>query len=53
MVAGPAAVAIGGLIVGTFLTVLAVPVLYYPLELGRRRFVKWRDAGDAPTIGIL
>jgi len=38
-----AIVAIGGLIVGTFLTLLVVPVLYYLLELGRQRFNRWRS----------
>lgn len=33
-----AVVAIGGLIVGTFLTLLVVPVLFHLLESGRRRF---------------
>jgi Cu/Ag efflux pump CusA len=33
-------VAIGGLIAGTFLTLLAVPVLFYSIESLRRRGVK-------------
>jgi Cu/Ag efflux pump CusA len=37
-----AIVAIGGMIVGTFLTLLVVPVLYYLLESGRMRFARWR-----------
>ena len=32
-----AVVAIGGLIAGTFLTLLVVPVLFHALESGRRR----------------
>ena len=32
-------VAIGGLIAGTFLTLLAVPVLFHVLESGKRRFM--------------
>ncbi len=35
-----AVVAIGGLIVGTFLTLLVVPVLFHLLESGRNRFNK-------------
>ena len=37
-----AIVAIGGMIMGTFLTLLVVPVLYYLLERGRMRFSGWR-----------
>ena len=33
-----AVVAIGGLIAGTFLTLLVVPVLFHLLESGRQRF---------------
>jgi multidrug efflux pump subunit AcrB len=44
-----AIVAIGGLIVGTFLTLLVVPVLYFLLESGRRRFANWRGAADHPA----
>jgi multidrug efflux pump subunit AcrB len=40
-----AIVAIGGMIVGTFLTLLVVPVLYYLLESGRMRFERWRGPG--------
>ncbi len=36
-----AVVAIGGLIVGTFLTLLVVPVLFHLLESGRMRFESW------------
>ncbi len=36
-------VAIGGLIAGTFLTLLAVPVLFYALESGRLRRAKKRS----------
>jgi multidrug efflux pump subunit AcrB len=35
-----AVVAIGGLIAGTFLTLLVVPVLFHALESGRRRMTK-------------
>jgi len=44
-----AIVAIGGLIVGTFLTLLVVPVLYYLLELGRQRFNRWRGVATTPV----
>ncbi len=44
-----AIVAIGGLIVGTFLTLLVVPVLYYLLESGRQRFNRWRGAQRPET----
>jgi len=39
-----AIVAISGMIVGTFLTLIVVPVLYYLLESGRQRFMSWRGA---------
>jgi len=42
-------VAIAGMIVGTFLTLLVVPVLYYLLETGRQRFSRWRGAPDSET----
>jgi len=45
-----AVVAIGGLIAGTFLTLLVVPVLYYLLESGRLRFMKWRGTEDGAQV---
>jgi len=42
-----AVVAIGGLIVGTFLTLLVVPVLFHLLESGRQRFNSWCHGGSA------
>jgi len=36
-------VAIGGLIAGTFLTLLAVPVLFYAIESGRLRLMKLKS----------
>ncbi|NIA11242.1 MAG: AcrB/AcrD/AcrF family protein [Nitrospiraceae bacterium] len=36
-----AVVAIGGLIAGTFLTLLVVPILFHLLESGRQRFNLW------------
>ena len=44
-----AVVAIGGLIVGTFLTLLVVPVLYYLLERGRQRFDRWLGVATNPV----
>ena len=44
-----AIVAIGGLIVGSFLTLLVVPVLYYLLESGRQKFHRWRGAPSPET----
>ena len=44
-----AIVAIGGLIAGTFLTLIVVPVLYYLLETGRQRFNRWRGAPQETT----
>ncbi len=40
---------ITGMIVGTFLTLLVVPVLYCLLETGRQRFNRWRGAPDFET----
>ncbi len=43
-----AVVAIGGLIAGTFLTLLVVPVLFHALESARSGFRRWR-LGEAPA----
>ncbi len=42
-----AVVAIGGLIAGTFLTLLVVPVLFHLLESGRQRVNFWYHGGSA------
>jgi len=42
-----AVVAIGGLVVGTFLTLIVVPVLYYLLETNWQRFQAWRHTDAA------
>lgn len=42
-----AVVAIGGLVVGTFLTLLVVPVLFHLLESGRLRVNSWFHRGPA------
>ena len=42
-----AVVAIGGLMVGTFLTLLVVPLLFFTLETWRMRFNSWLHRGAA------
>ena len=39
--------AVGGLIAGTFLTLLVVPVLFHLLESGRQRVNFWYHGGSA------
>ena len=42
-----AVVVIGGLIVGTFLTLLVVPVLFHLLESGKQQFLSWYHGGPS------
>ncbi|RLC01616.1 MAG: AcrB/AcrD/AcrF family protein [Deltaproteobacteria bacterium] len=42
-----AVVIIGGLIVGTFLTLLVVPVLFHLLESGKQQFLSWYHGGPS------
>jgi len=43
---------IGGLITGTFLTLLVVPVLYDHFETGRVRLMKWLEDGNSAKVNL-